>query len=273
MALTFHSDVRLTLLLSTMIACSGAACDHYIWEGAKQRYVAAERGRIVELVAVTIHNTHDPFGPWAETLAEPCETVSKGEHTPVPCWPSNPLRRSQRLLEALFKVCYYGPDYRSTGTLLSAAQYLNRDIGAFHEAWIIGTSPLAVAFLRTRSPTTRLYQPAGARSPVGVEIMTHSGKWVIVQGPARAAHLVRDADVEQEADTVLLFPQEMRLPYGQVPVHGATQPRPPAKVFYLREPKSLRSLMRALIEAGELERQAKEVVEVPVLGPDGRPVM
>jgi len=185
----------------------------------------------------------------------------------TPPRPAAPIRE-------LFRVGYYGPDFRAAGALLEAARYLNRDIGAFHEAWIIGTSPLAVAFLRDGGLGGQSYLPRGATSsPYTLYLINRAGQRITLSPPARNAQFVRDIDVSEQADVVLLFPQEMRLPYGQVPVHGTTQPRPPAKVFYLREPKSLRSLMRALIEAGELERQAKEVVEVPVLGPDGRPVM
>jgi len=81
-----------------VMVCLALGCDHYVYEGGKQRYFAAERGRLIQYVIVVIHNTNDPFGPWNDALVEPCETVSKAVPTSVPCWPKDALRRDQRLL-------------------------------------------------------------------------------------------------------------------------------------------------------------------------------
>ncbi|WP_428936969.1 hypothetical protein [Fontivita pretiosa] len=135
------------------------------------------------------------------------------------------------------------PDYRQKSAVEHAARYLNRDIGAFHEAWIIGTSPLAVAFLQA--------------APVGrPELPGRVGQ--------RNARFVTEPDLDAQANVLLLFPRELVLAVDGLPGTEQVDRSQRAKLLYFKQPQTIRFLMNGLTAPRELERQASNLVEVPV---------
>ncbi len=168
--------------------------------------------------------------------------------------------------------------------MLHAAKYLNRDIGTFRKAWVIGTNPFAVAFLDgdpnqipanvqslidqlrelTGRPDAKMQLKPTTR-PGFFELVSASGETVSVDHRVRDARFVTEADLSAQVDTVLLYPQEMSfLGAGHRSAPGVDPPHR-VKVFQLPEPVSIESVMRAMTEPGNLEREAKNVREVPVL--------
>jgi hypothetical protein len=205
-------------------------------------YHALERGRAVKLVEIMIQETSTPFNPVMEVLAEPCDSARECKHPSglVPCWPRDERQRTQALLA---RFATQSPDYRYKRVLLHAARYLNRDVGTFRRAWIVGTSPLAVAFLQS-PPNT----PVGGAGGVG----------------ERDAQLVTAQDLDAQADVLLVFPTELVLATNGLPGTEQIDARLRARICHFSERLTLRRMVLLLIDAAELERAAAHVVEVPV---------
>src|SRR5438067_1953436 len=118
----------LLLLLAPVVQYCPAAGVHYEWQQGDSSYQAVERGRIIELGQLSVHDTNDPFGSGTTIFVEPCATRLIEPPQPaddLPCWPARAGERTQQLLGELANRM---PEYRS-GWVLDAAQYLNRDIG------------------------------------------------------------------------------------------------------------------------------------------------
>jgi hypothetical protein len=270
------------------IVNSTAGCgSHYEWKAGDERYWVAESGRIVQLIEVAVRETSSPFKPWGHVLVEPCaadEQVAASQNMKLPCWPTRGLPPAQELLATLY---WKMPGYRGKPGLLLSSEKLNRDIGTFRQAWIIGTAPLAVAFLKdgpveiprlarkleararsqTTSPTTGPDAPpknikakTWRQIAPGLFEMGWGSETVRTDLRQRHARLVREADLDVWADVVLLFPLEMHVSAGL--------PDPPpdlrVKVVHLDKPETLRTLMEALTKSDKLARDAEQVEEVPV---------
>ena len=265
--ITQSSAPLLVALCCAGILCSLAAgCAPYDWKVAQQRYRAAEKGRSIQLMEVSIrYAMGSPWESWAPILVEPC-TSAPAAH--LPCWPDAQRRISWKLVRGIDRKT---PAYRSTIALLQQARYLNREIGTFRDAWVIGTKPLAVAFFEDRPDReyyARLARPqTGPATGPGVDyIHTRSGEIVIRNRRARHARLVSDADLAMTVNVVLLYPDEMEFSAG-----GAIFPDPEqhplrAQVLLLAQPETLGKLIEALA-ANRLQSLANLVVSVPVRKP------
>jgi hypothetical protein len=274
---------ELLLVFFALVGTTVGCATHYGWKQGSARYHVVERGQLLQLVDVSIIlETSNPFNGWAEPLLlQPCGSAGGVQPDVPPCWPDQERARTQELLASLYSDA---PDYRGKLGLLRLARYLNRDIGTFRRAWIIGTNPLAVAFLEgppdqippdvqrrlnqvrelTSGPDARASTRPTTR-PGYIEVVTRSGEVVPVDLRVRDARFVTEADLNTLVDRILLYPQDMPLSgAGQRPAPGADPPHR-VKVFQLSEPVSIESVMRALTEPGKLERGAKTVREAPVL--------
>ena len=161
---------------------------------------------------------------------------------------------------------------------------LGIDFGTFRRAWIIGTNPLAVAFLdgppdqippdvqRRLNQVRELTGGPGARAstrpttrPGYVEIVTRSGEVVPVDLRVRNAQFVSEADLDTRVNRILLYPENTPfLNAGERPAPGIDPPHR-AKVIQLAEPQSLGSVMQTLTVPGKIENETKQASEVPVL--------
>jgi hypothetical protein len=255
---------------------------HYEWKQGSGRYFAVERGQLLKFVEITVFETSNPFEPTAELLLlEPHGSAGWVQPDAPPGWPDQEGERTQELLASMYSGA---PDYRGEPGLLRLAQYLNRDIGTFRRAWIIGTNPFAVAFLdgppdqippevqrridQLKDLTSRPDAKASTRPttrPGYFEIVTRSGEVVPVDLRVRDARFVTEADLDARVDRVLLYPENM--PVSNAGERTAPGINPPhrAKVIQLAQPQSLESVMRVLTVPGKIENQAKLIREVPVL--------
>jgi len=252
-----------------------AGCGWIEWKQMPVRYYAVERGRLLELVEIHVRVTGNPWNPWIKQLVEECPEGARAAPDGRPCWPRHRWAISQSLLRRIHNELD-----RSVSALVKGASYLNRDIGAFHPAWIVGTRPLAVAFRQGTAdphPYDDLAQRGIATRPTTtpgvIELVSRSGEVALYDRRARHAKFVTDADMESEVDVVIVFPIEMDPREGHFPPSIPVERSPPARVFYLPQPVTLRSLMHTLTEPQGLERQAARIVEAPVVGPQGRPAM
>ncbi len=243
---------------------------HYKYKEGDTLYYAVERGREVRLIEIQLWETSNPFLGSGYLLLEPSNST-EARQSQIPLWPADKRQRTQEYLATL---AHELPHYRTRWGVLYAAQHINRDIGAFHPAWVIGTDPLVVAFRQGTAepePYADLARRGAATRPTTtpgvIEILNRSGEGALYDRRARHVKLVTDAELECEADTVLIFPKEMTLPWVHLRTTSSTQSSPQLRVLHLREPMSLRSLMRDLTESNRLEQQAESVKDVPVRPP------
>lgn len=218
-------------LLCVAAGCGGRGEHYGDWRIGDDHFHAAEGGRVVELRPMSVR-TIEGYGMerWYDRLVEQC---GRGRRQPRPCWPGEGVKPSPRLLDSVVNDL---PAHRRTAALLYAARYRNREVGAGRPAWVIGTHPLAVAFLDER-PDAPADSPATA---------------LATGGPFREARLVRDADLDNPANAVLLYPTAK-----------AARPR----LLSFREPRRVRDLIR------ELARSPKDLVaaadSAATVGPAG----
>jgi hypothetical protein len=237
---------RVPAILAAWVAtlcavAAGGGCAPYEWQRGPLRVYAAERGRTVELVEVSVRRTKSPFHPWGTCLLElePCGTFPRPTTgVDMPCWPANKSRVSDALLAT---INWHTEGYRDPKPLLSAGKDLNRHIGAEHDAYVVGTLPLAVAFLDER-PDVEAYRSPQAPEPTPGPGRKGGDMW----SGGRRTHLVTRADLGRTANVVLLFPDEMRVrsDYGLAP-DPATYPMR-ARILVLPEPATLSRLIEAL---------------------------
>lgn len=261
----YHYSQPLAVVVTICALMSGKG--HYEYQEGEILYFAAEGPRLIQLREVRIRETSNPANDWGLLLVEPCDPAYA--QRVFPCWPGQKQQRSQQLLARIQSEL---PDYRTCYGLLEVAKYVNRDVGAFHPTWVVGTNPLAVAFRRgTGDPKPyadlKLHHGSTTRpstTPGVIEIVSRSGRTRVYDLRARHAQLVGSDDLKIEADVVLIFPRDMKLPGGHVRSEASTQPAPKLKFFYLREPSSLGTIMRQLTETNGLKRSADSFEEVPV---------
>src|SRR5688572_21885514 len=270
---TWEYAVLSLLLVAASIPVAANLGWHYEYKQGEKVYYVMEGHRLTQLIEISLHETSNPFNPWDRILVEPCADLERAEdrRSSGPCWPREQSERTQELLATLATKM---PEYRDVSKLTEAGAYVNRGIGAFHPAWIIGTCPLTVAFrqgtadpdpyadLAKRGVTTR-----PTATPGLIELVGRSGTTSLYDRRARKVDLVTDADLKNEVDVLLVFPKEMLLPSGELPFKSSSQPSPPLKVFHLREPIPLDALMRELTDLVRLEQKARAVENIPVRPP------
>lgn len=239
---------RLLCSLSLLLPV-GAGCGGWVGGQREGSYYLVERGRMVHLVEVVAQETSTPFNPVVEILVEPC--ASRGQDRAaadeLPCWPQERGKQTQALLAA---VATKSPDYRYKSALLYAAQYLNRHLGAWQRTWIVGNSPLAVAF--DRNPTELAEEILASRSGAPLNV------------GSRDAQFVTERDLDQQSNVLVLFPQLLVLAMDGTPGTEQIKPGQQVKILCFNEPKPLRWLMSALLDPSTMDGQAKKVVEIPV---------
>jgi len=254
------------LLRLTLLLWLGAGCGSRIeWIEDKERYYAVERGRVLELVQVRLRWTGNPWNPWEELLLEPCVRGNERAPDGLLCWPSGRRFLSQAFLRRIYEQ----GGHSSAGALLYSGKRLNREVGTFRDTWVIGIHPLAFAFLDPQ-PDPRGYDaltvPATwPTTAPGVEgVQTRSGAVVYVDKRVRYPKLVTSADLDEQANVILRYGDEVYpgTVYDLIP--GMEYPQWRARVIILHRAMPLRELMRILVDSEALEREARYVVEIPV---------
>jgi hypothetical protein len=269
-----HSAYTLLLPLLTA-SCSGWLIHHY--EGKPTSigpHFVAERGRSIRLIeAGIVYQTGNPFSDsWTEFLVEPCESQTQATSEPaepaLPCWPTQTWRVSQAQLSAIYNGL---PDYRAPRALRSLAEQLNREVGTFRRAFIVGTSPLAIAFwnespdlamfANLKKPTT---WPTSA--PGVIVVQSGSGETITLDRRRRYVQFVSQIDLRDRANVVLVFPEELdvRTASSLLGVTGESEWR--AHVFVLPEPAFIEEVIHLVTIPDQLRRRAQLVVEIPVRG-------
>jgi hypothetical protein len=245
------------LLLLAMLHMGG--CARYEWEVGPQ-YTAAEQGRIIQLREIQLRNTATPFNPWVPCLVESCESQHQAA---LPCWPERP-RSGSAMADLLYEMEWHLPQYRYSSSLIHAACYLNRGLGAFHHAWIVGTKPLAVAFLDDQ-PNVEEYrrlatQPRPTSGPgiTRIEPRTH-GDVAIVDKRARDAKLVSNAELNAPVNIVLLFPEEMEI-LDSYPIAKPTGKPMQGELFDLSSQQRVQDVIELLVRPAALRQSSNHVV-------------
>jgi hypothetical protein len=230
-ALPCQAAVRIIGLV--MLVCtSGCASPFYHWqgaEGADQQFIVAERGCLLELVALDIREPYDtPFVTnWHNLLVQPCGK-SRTEDG-LPCWPSEqPLKWltiSQSTLRTLADTM---PGYRRYDHL---SRFAERALPRHRGLVLIGTDPVVIAFMENASAGTHLYH-------------------------ARELRFVSRANLLECATAVAVFAQD-------TDVDAVASPRRPAHatIFTLRQPTALREVIDSVADSSKLRQLSVQVVE------------
>jgi hypothetical protein len=240
---------RLVLVLLIGAIAAGCGRNYYGWTQVHGPYHVVEGGRQLELVSVGVSDHYSVIPIYSDRLVEPCERKARSKG--LPCWPQDEREVTPALMSRLVKDL---PAYRRAEPLLHAARYLNGNVGAFKRAYLIGTRPLAVAFLDEHADA-KAYRALASSAPT-----TASDS-----GPAlRETRLVGTTELKDMANVVLLFPDEM-----EVKANYSISPDPGehalhAKLFVLSNRQTLLQLTRAVAEPGSLTEMAEVIVEVPV---------
>jgi hypothetical protein len=271
---------KATPIVFAVFAACVVGCQKYQWSQLHPPVWAVERGRVIHLVQIELHDTSNPFGEWVVKFVELCaqERVEAG---PLPCWPAKSALNWDALLK---RVHIEMPEYRDKDVLMRAAEKGKRDIAPHELVWILGTDPLVIAFPENalanprqlsareqslasatqattlphadesvRSPTTGVYETAlASTSPVRIDLRQ------------RYAKFVTDAELNDKARAILVYPSPMNLQMVPVPerLDGPVQYH--IKFARFRVPPTLESIMQAMTKTDPLKRLAAEVTDVPV---------
>ena len=233
-------------------------------------YHAAEAGRRVRLVPVRYRQRGNIASGGGEALVEACDSaagdVVAGE---LPCWPRDGRGVSNRLIERIDQEL---PAHRTTHRLKFVAGSINREVGTFRTAYVIGTRPLVIAFL-DEAPDADAYRklagpqpwppPEGTR---GVSVLRWPDGNIsdIADYRKREPRLVAEADLAAEVNVVLLYPDEMDLETANRIVLHEPGIHLRARLIVLPRRAGLSTLIDGAADPESLERQAQRVVEVPV---------
>ena len=155
---------------------------------------------------------------------------------------------------------------------MHAAKIFNREVGTFRTAYVVGTLPLAFAFL-DEAPDLDAYKklsepepwppPEGTR---GVKVLRWPNGNIsdVADYREREPRLVADAALAAEANVVLRYPEEMALERGERLMVGVQDTIVHARLVVLPRPVTLSSLIDGVVNTQALIRDAQIVVEVPV---------
>jgi hypothetical protein len=231
------------LAVGVVWVASLAGCAPYEWQSSGRRYTAAEQGRVVHLLDISIRYTQTSAWNlyWHEWLVEPADTAGADDH--LPRWTENKWFVNWHLLQ---EIDTRMPAYRAKSELLQAGEYSNREVGTFRQAWIVGTSPFAIAFL-VPHPTTGA-TTFFAVAPGIDRIQTRSGGEVTVDSRKRVAQLVSEADLHTKANVVLLSPSAFS---------------PQTALLILHEPLELGDIVQAIAEPSRLNALVEKTILIP----------
>lgn len=274
---------RIILALFVIITSNViGGCAAYEYEELNTRYHSVEDGRGTIFTEVRVRDTSSAFKPWHVVLVEPCNAQHADTHlNPPPCWPAVPADRTEDLLQ---RLCEAMPQYRRESMLIHAAEYAKRDIATFEQVWIVSTNPIAIAIpetstahareiteverrqiAATQSATTGPTTIGSVRSPTtGLYVMTTKSVPVVMDFRKRYAKLPREADLDALTNSVMLFPANLNLDMAGAPENTNGPILYRLKLIRLREPQTLRAIMRAMTDADGLAHMAADTQEIPV---------
>jgi hypothetical protein len=234
-----HSDVRMLGLL-LLVCAGGCGSPWYHWQGADQRFLVAERGRVLEVVPVAVREPyHTPFvTAWHHLLAQPCGETHADDG--LPCWPaSRPLKRITISQSALRTLTGAMPAYRRFDLLGRFAERVLPEQSHLGRV-LIGTQPVAIALME--NPL------AGAR----LERSSSAGK----------LRFVASANLLQRATAVAVFPEgtDVAAATSSPPVERSLR----TTLFTLEQPTPLRHLIDSVGDRAKLQQLSAQVIEVGV---------
>jgi len=241
--------VHAATLLSLLLA-GGCGSPWYRWEDGEAWYRVVERGRAVELVAVAVREpSESPFATqWHRVLVEPCggRRDGAGRDDGLPCWPAGRAFKRISVSQGELRAMAAMPAHRRENRLLSAAASALPTSEPGGERVVVGTRPLAVAFLGqmpdAAEPTS---QPYFRLTPQAGQARFLTSAWLASGNPSARATAVAVFD-----DDALELPREARR----------------ARVFVFRDGVVLRDVMDALTTPGRLETMTARVADVPAYG-------
>ncbi len=251
------------VVMSFLLLCAG--CQRFEWRRDGEVFHAAERGRLVTLRQVSILD-HQRLTNWHSVLVEDCTDLTVHETDP-PCFPMNGIV-PQSLLEQLYDG---SPDFREPVLLLGGAQYFNRGIGTFIQSWVVGTSPLAIAFLDADASAEKYSalasSPAHPTTGPGLEVVARAGKVLGVKDNRfRDAHLVTEDYLDRPVNVLLLYPVNMAVESG-VPLDDPYRTTPlTLKIIIFRKPLSVERLIQYVADPSQFANAQIDVVTAPVRG-------
>lgn len=240
---------RLHYLLPLVLGILGGGCQRYVWTQSPEQIVAAEHGRVCHFRQIGVMDQSRWIG-WHPVLVETCGQAQSG--TAVPCWPADNRGVSQDALGTLY---WNAPDFRQTNELLNGAANLNREIGSMKLAWIVGTNPLAIAFLDKQSASTG--------SPLPTESLAATKQSTGAAYP-RSAHLISLQSLQETADVLLIFPTNMTVEWGYPMDSRVAKSDLRATVFKFRKPLRLDTLIQRVSEQPKEYPDLIRKIEVPV---------
>jgi hypothetical protein len=174
--------------------------------------------------------------------------------------------------QSLLMQWYDGaPDFRKPVLLLGGAQYLNRGIGTFVQSWVVGTSPLAIAFLDADATaekySTLASSPAHPTTGPGVEVVARAGKVLGVKDNRfRDAHLVTKDYLDRPVNVLLLYPVNMTVESG-VPLDDPYRTTPlTMRIVIFKKALPVKRLIEYVADPSQFASVKTDVVPAPVRG-------